>query len=464
MGMVGLGVMGRNMVLNMADHGFSVVGFDLKKEQQQALLSEGAGKPVAVAENLPQFVAMLEKPRVVVLLVPAWVVDPVLKDQLAHLEAGDMIIDGGNSYFKDTDRRATLCAEKGIHFFGMGVSGGEEGARHGPSMMPGGPKESYERMRPVLEAIAAKVNGEPCVTWVGNGSAGHYVKMVHNGIEYGIMQLIAETYDILRQGVGASNQEIHDLFEGWNKRGLNSFLIELVSKVFLKKDDKGGAGELLDKVRDVARSKGTGKWTSQDAFDLQVPVPTIDMAVMSRDLSAMADERKAIATALGTPVAMYAGDRAAFLTQLEHALEAAVILSYAQGMDQIRRASIAYKYEVNLAEVAKIWRGGCIIRSTFLETMRAAYAANPNLPSLLVDAKVAERMKAIHGSLRQVVRTSIEMGLSTPCLMASLAYLDALRASKLPMNLIQSMRDFFGAHTYERTDCEGVFHSHWDKN
>jgi 6-phosphogluconate dehydrogenase len=397
-GMVGLGVMGRSMVLNMADHGHAVAGYDKDPAKGQDLLQEGAGKPVASAADVAEFVAMLEKPRVILLLVaPAKVVDVVIRDLLGHVEPGDLIIDSGNSYFKDTNRRGQTCSEKGVKFFGMGVSGGEAGARHGPSLMPGGPKESYERVRPVLEDVAAKVNGEPCVAWMGNGSAGHYVKMVHNGIEYGIMQLIAECYDLLHRGARLTNEELADAFDGWDKGDLNSFLVEITAQVFRKRDDRGGSGWLIDKVGDAARQKGTGKWTSQDALDLQVPVPTIDLAVTARDLSGLAEERKAVAAALGTPIAVYAADRKAFVAEVGEALYAATILTYAQGMDLLRNASKAYGYELRLADVARIWRGGCIIRSAFLEDIRAAYGASPELPSLLADADVAEKLKRTHG-------------------------------------------------------------------
>ena len=463
-GMVGLGVMGQSMVLNMADHGFPVAGYDKDAAKGQALLAAGAGKPVGAVSDPAAFVAMLEKPRAILLLVaPAKVVDFVLADLLPLVEPGDLIIDAGNAYFKDTDKHAKTCAEKGVHFFGMGVSGGESGARHGPSMMPGGPKDAYERVRPILEAIAARVNDEPCVSWVGNGSAGHYVKMVHNGIEYGIMQLLAEIYDVLHRGLSMGNEELHQVFDGWNKGVLNSFLVEITAQVFAKKDDKGGSGYLLDKIKDIARQKGTGKWTSQDALDLQVPVPTIDLAVNARDLSGMADERRAVAKSLGSPIALYAGDRKAFIASAGQALQAATMLAYAQGMDLLRVASKAYDYGIDLAEVSKIWRGGCIIRSGFLEDMRAAYAKDPSLPTILADAGIAAKVAATHPGLRTFLKTSIEMGIPTPCLMGSLSYLDSLRCGPLPTNLTQAQRDFFGAHTYERVDAEGTFHSHWDQ-
>ncbi len=460
-GMIGLGTMGRNIVLNMADHGVSVAGYDKDPGKGPILLSEGAGKQLAATDNLKAFIAMLRPPRVVMLLVaPAKVVDLVLPDLLPVLDKGDLVIDAGNSFFKDTDARGKLCQEKGVHFFGMGVSGGEAGARHGPSMMPGGPRESYERVRPVLESIAAKVGGEPCVAYVGAGSAGHYVKMVHNGIEYGLMQLISESYDLLKRGLGLSNDELSATYKRWDAGALNSFLIEITATVLLKNDDKG-TGRLIDKVKDAARQKGTGKWTSQDALDLQVPAPTLDLAVCQRDLSGQLEARAAVHAALGGPSPSFGGDRKAFVDQVGHALFAAMVLTYAQGLDLLRHASTAYNYGLDLAEVAKIWRGGCIIRAALLEDIRKAYAARADLPSLLADANIAGKLKARAGDLRAVVRTMAELGLPAPGLMASLSYLDGLRSGWLPTNLIQAQRDFFGAHTYERTDQPGTFHSHW---
>ncbi|MBY0229283.1 MAG: NADP-dependent phosphogluconate dehydrogenase [Gemmataceae bacterium] len=463
LGMVGLGVMGRSLVLNMADHGFPIAGYDKDAAKGSDLLKEGAGKPVGFAATPAEFVAMLEKPRAIMLLVaPAKVVGFVLDDLLPLLDKDDLVIDAGNSYFKDTDARFERCAEKGVHFFGMGVSGGESGARHGPSMMPGGDRPSYERVRPILESVAAKVGGEPCVAWVGNKSAGHYVKMVHNGIEYGIMQMIAETYDILHRGLGLSNDELAATFDAWNKSELNSFLVEITARIFKMDDDKE-PGRLVDRIKDAARQKGTGKWTSQDALDLTVPVPTIDMAVMGRNISGMTAERSAVAKALGEDVAVFAGDRKGFIEQAKSGLFLATVASYAQGLDLLKHASEAYGYGIQLAEVAKIWRGGCIIRSTFLEDIRAAYTGNPALPNLLADPKVAAKAKAALPGLKWTLRNAIDMGVPCPSLMASLAYIDSLRCGPLPTNLIQAQRDFFGAHTYERTDAAGTFHTKWEE-
>jgi 6-phosphogluconate dehydrogenase len=462
-GMVGLGVMGRSLVLNMADHGFSVAGYDKDPARGQTLLAEGAGKPLGSAADAASFVAMLEKPRIIVLLVaPAPIVDVVLRDLLPHVEEGDLIIDSGNSHFRDTDRHGQLCAEKKIHFFGMGISGGEAGARYGASLMPGGPRESYERVRPVLESVAAKVNGEPCVTWVGHKSAGHYVKMVHNGIEYGIMQLIAEAYDLLHRGAGLGNDELAAVFDRWNTGPLSSFLIEITAKIFRKRDEKDPTSRLIDKVKDAARQKGTGKWTSQDAVDMQIPVPTIDWAVRVRDLSGMVTERSAVASVLGGPVAVHGGDRAAFAEQVGKALDLAIILTYAQGLDLLRHASKTYEYGLNLAEVAKIWRGGCIIRSALLEDIRAAYTTQPDLPNLIVDGRITARVRSLLPALRNLVRTAVDVGVPIPTLMASLSYLECLRSSSLPTNLTQAQRDAFGAHGHERVDMEGTFHCRWD--
>jgi 6-phosphogluconate dehydrogenase len=460
-GMVGLGVMGRSLVLNMADHGHAVAGYDKDLSKGQLLLTEGAGKPVAAADSPAAFVAMLRPPRAILLLVaPASVVDFVLRDLQPLLQPGDLIIDAGNSYFKDTDRRATQLAEKGIRFFGMGVSGGEAGARHGPSMMPGGPRDAYERVRPILESVAARVHGEPCVAYMGSGSAGHYVKMVHNGIEYGLMQLLSETYDLMKRGLGLSNAEMQAVYSAWNQGELNSFLLEITAQIFRKGDDKTGRA-LLDMVLDVARQKGTGKWTSEEALELQVPAPTLDAAVMARVLSGQEAERTAIHKQHPLARTVYGGDRQVFLSQLRNAYHAGMILAYAQGLDLLRKASEAYKYGLNLEEIARIWRGGCIIRAALLDDLRAAYKARPNLTNLLLDPRLAEMLLTRQSDLREVVRTAAELGLPVPALMMSLAYYDSFRSDWLPANLVQAQRDFFGAHTYERIDEKGTFHSQW---
>ena len=463
MGMIGLGVMGRSLVLNLADHGFRTAGYDKDLGKGQALLSEGAGKPVQAADSAAAFVRLLRPPRVVMLLVaPAAVVDIVLRDLLPLLAPGDLVIDAGNSHFRDTDRRAALLAEKRIRFFGMGVSGGESGARHGPSLMPGGPREEYERVRPMLEAVAARVNGEPCVAYLGAGSAGHYVKMVHNGIEYAVMQLIAETYDLLKRGLGLDNDQLHQVYAGWNRGDMSSFLLEITARIFLKKDDRSN-DRLVDRVLDLARQKGTGKWTSQDALDLFVPIPTIDAAVTARVLSGDENERQACQKAFQGPRGSYKGSKEAFIRRLGDALYVATVVAYAQGLDLLRKASEAYKYGLNLAEIARIWRGGCIIRAALLEDVRAAFQAQPDLANLLLADGLREKVNARQADLRAAVGTAVELGVPAPCLSASLAYFDGLRSGWLPANLIQAQRDFFGAHTYERTDAPGTFHTHWDE-
>jgi 6-phosphogluconate dehydrogenase len=387
-------------------------------------------------------------------------VDAVIRDLLPHLQPGDLIIDGGNSHFDDTDLRGKMLAEKGLHFLGVGISGGESGARHGPSIMPGGPREAYERVRPIFEAVAAKVNGEPCVTYLGPGSAGHYVKMVHNGIEYGLMQLIAESYDLMTRGLGLSDDELHDVYARWNETELNGFLIEITAQIFRQVDEKTGR-RLVDVILDEARQKGTGKWTSQDGMELQAPTPTIDAAVAARDLSTYKTERETASRLLGGPSPSFQGERGAFLEQLRSALYAAMILTYAQGMALLRVASQSYGYGLDLEAVARIWRGGCIIRAALLEPIRAAYRARPDLANLLLDPDLSAELVRRQGDLRAIVSHAAGLGIPAPGLMASLAYLDGYRSAWLPANLIQAQRDYFGAHTYERVDARGVFHTRW---
>jgi 6-phosphogluconate dehydrogenase len=462
-GMVGLGVMGRNLLLNMADNGFSVAGYDKDLDKVRALRSEAGARPIKGAESMKEFVSLLRSPRAAMMLVPAGEpVDAVIRDLLPHLEAGDLIIDGGNSHFSDTDLRAKTLAEKDILYLGVGVSGGEHGARYGPSMMPGGPLEAYERVQPIFEAAAAHVNDEPCVTYLGPGSAGHYVKMVHNGIEYGLMQLIAESYDLMKRGLGMSDDELHVVFDGWNQANLNSYLMEITADIFLRVDEETGK-RLVDLILDEAKQKGTGMWTSQDAMELQVPVPTIDVAVAMRNLSAYEEEREAASLALYGPDIELQEDREAFVERLHNALYAAVVITYGQGMAQLRKASKVYGYDLNLEGVARIWRGGCIIRSTLLEDIRAAYRSRPDLPNLLLDSHLAEQVMERQRDLRAVVHTAADMGIPVPGMMVSLAYYDGYRSSWLPANLIQAQRDYFGAHTYERVDAKGVFHTQWEK-
>ncbi|WP_162053153.1 NADP-dependent phosphogluconate dehydrogenase [Pontibacter pamirensis] len=464
-GMVGLGVMGRNLMLNIADNGFSVIGLDLDPEKAAAVETEaGAGKPVRGTTSAEEFVQSLRKPRALMLLVPAGkAVDAVIASLLPLLEPGDIVIDGGNSYFPDTDRRVVELEAKGIHFFGMGISGGEKGARFGPSMMPGGNREAYERLRPIFEAVAAKVNGEPCVTFLGNGSAGNYVKMVHNGIEYAIMQLIAETYDLLKRGFSLSDVELQTVFQDWNQTELQSFLIEITAVILQKKDDVTGQ-PLVNLISDVARSKGTGKWTSQNAMDLQAPVPSIDMAVLMRDMSKLKEERVEAAKLLpNDSLQVSVGtDRKELLNQMRNAFYFAMISTYAQGMAQLKMASEAYNYGLQLQDVARIWRGGCIIRAACLSDIRAAYEQNPSLANLLLDSKIGDDLLSRQKDVRAIVKSAIDKGIPVPAFMASLSYFDAYRTETLPTNIIQAQRDYFGAHTYERVDKPGFFHTEWD--
>ena len=462
-GMVGLGVMGRNLVLNMADHGNSVAGYDKDATKVAALRQEAENRDIRGAADIKEFIGMLRRPRAIMMLVPAGApVDSVINDLLAHLQPGDLIIDGGNSYFKDTDVRARILMAKGIPFLGVGVSGGEEGARHGPSIMPGGPKEAYERVRPVFEAAAAKVNGDPCVTWLGPGSAGHFVKMVHNGIEYGVMQLLAETYDLMKRVWGLNDDEMHEVFALWDKGELNGYLVEITSHIFSRQDEKTGKRR-IDEILDVAKQKGTGMWTSQSAMELQVPIPTIDLAVAMRDVSVLAKEREQAGAIYLRPVRRFTADRDTFLAQLSRALYAGMMITYAQGLALLLVASAKYEYHLDLEAVARIWRGGCIIRAALLEDIGAAFHARRDLPNLLLDPNLSSKVLEHQEDLRQVACLAAESGVPAPGLMVSLGYLDAYRSVWLPANLIQAQRDYFGAHTYERIDAKGTFHTEWEK-
>ncbi len=462
-GMIGMGVMGANLVLNIADHGFSVVVYDAAAEKTREFIQQEVGnRKIKAAGTLRELVALLRRPRAVILLVPAGTpVDAVTGDLMPYCEPGDLLIDGGNSHFTDTNRREQALAEKGLLFMGMGVSGGEYGARHGPSLMPGGPREGYERVGPVLQAIAARVNGDPCVTYLGSSSAGHYVKMVHNGIEYGLMQLISETYDLMKRGLRMDAEALAKVYAQWNEMELNSYLLEITAHIFGQKDEKDPTSPLIDMVRDQAKQKGTGKWTSQEAMELMVPTPIIDTAVTMRNLSACLTERQAVAEVLHRTETPYKGDGERFVGQLKNALYVSMIMTYAQGMALLKEASVVYRYGLDLESVAGIWRGGCIIRAALLEDIRKAYRTRPDLPHLMVDQRLSLTIVSRQEDLRAVVRTAAELGLPAPGLMASLGYLDALRRVQLPGNLIQAQRDYFGAHTYERTDSPGVFHTRW---
>jgi 6-phosphogluconate dehydrogenase len=458
-GMIGLGVMGRNFLLNVAEHGFSGVGYDLDAEKRRLLLEEGKDYNLQTGENLSEFLEKLESPRKIMILVPANVVDIVINDLLSAVDPGDIVIDGGNSHFADTERREKLLNDHSIEFLGVGVSGGEEGARHGCAIMPSGKEEIYELVRPIFEAVSAKVNGEPCVTYIGKGSAGQFVKMVHNGIEYGLMQLICETYDLLKRGLGLGYTELADTFSHWNKEELNSFLIEITETVLRKIDDKTGQN-LVEVILDTAGQKGTGKWTSEVAMDLGVPIPTIDSAVTMRQISAMKKARVEFSSKIQRPNSRIDLDT----ETLKDSLYAAFIITYAQGLSLLTVASTEKNYDLNLAEISKIWRGGCIIRATLLEEFRKVFANDPNLGNILFDREFIDDLKGNLDALRKVVEVSAQAGFPSYCLMSCLAYFDAMSSERLPANLLQAQRDFFGAHTYQRLDTEGTFHTpDWDK-
>jgi len=460
-GMVGLGTMGRNLLLNMADNGFAVTGYDKSEQMLKFFEEEGAEHNLKGYADINEFVESLQSPRTIILLVPAGpIVDSVILELQPLLDKGDIIIDSGNSHFTDTSRRALELTDKGIHFFGMGISGGEEGARFGPSMMPGGDKTAYAVVKEMLEAVSAKVNGDPCVTYIGPGASGHFVKMTHNGIEYAIMQLLAETYEILKNGLKYDNQQIQQVFEKWNNGRLKSFLMEITKDVFLFKDLKTG-NLLVDEIKDEAKSKGTGKWTSQVAMDVEMPIPTIDAAVATRNLSKLKKLRVSLEEAFGASNAIEATE--GFIDDLEEAFYFAMASAYAQGMHLLWQASIQYEYELNLSEIAKIWRGGCIIRAEFLEDIYQAYQKKPDLQHLFSDEKVQEKIKKSLTGTRNVVTASINAGIAIPAFASALTYFDTLKTGRMPSNLTQAQRDFFGAHTFERIDSEGVFHADWNQ-
>lgn len=460
-GMIGLGTMGRNLLLNMSDHGFKVAGYDKDTTKVSQLGKEAGTGVVKGFTSLTEFVNSLQKPRAVMMLVPAGkIVDSVIAEIAPLLDKGDIIIDGGNSHFTDTNRRVDELKQKGLHFFGMGISGGEEGARKGPSMMPGGDQEAYKVVKHIFESVAAKVKGEPCVTYIGPGASGHFVKMVHNGIEYAIMQLIAETYEVIQKGLGLSGDQIHAIFSKWNEGRLQSFLIEITRDIFAFKEP-GSDHLLLNDIKDEARSKGTGKWTSQVAMDLQLPITAIDTAVAMRDLSKYKDIRVKASVLYNTGSLNLSGDQQKFIQSLEEALYFCTIIAYAQGMHLLSQASKEYGYELKMDNIALIWRGGCIIRSTFLEDIYQAFKKDTTLPHLLLDSSVAQKVKSITGGMRHIVSAAAAAGIAIPAHAASLSYFDAFRSERMPSNLIQAQRDYFGAHTYERIGKEGVFHTQW---
>jgi 6-phosphogluconate dehydrogenase len=460
-GVVGLGVMGANLARNMESRGIAVAGYDLDPAKTQAFAA-GEGRTVIGATSAAALAEALDRPRKVLLMVPAGKpVDDVIAHLLPHLESGDILIDAGNSFFKDTDRREAALADRQVLYLGTGVSGGEEGALKGPAIMPGGSRDAWKAVAPIFEAIAAKADdGQPCVGYVGARGAGHYVKMVHNGIEYGDMQLIAETYDLFSRGLGMSAREISDIFAEWNRGELKSYLVEISADV-LAQVDPDTKRPLVDVILDEAQQKGTGKWMSQNAFDVGAPIPTVNAAVEARLISAQKTERVAASLVLKGPATTFRGDRTALIDATRQALYASKITSYAQGMALLRMASAEYGYDVDPGEVARIWRAGCIIRATLLNDIRAAFARNPGLVNLLLDETFSQAVSARQQAWRDMVQAAVGLGIPVPATAASLAYYDAYRSARLPANLTQGQRDYFGAHTYRRVDREGSFHTQW---
>lgn len=463
-GLVGLAVMGQNLARNIAHKGFSIAVYNRTASKTEEFVNTfGHEGEIGGAATAEEFVAMLEKPRKIMLLVKAGApVDAMIETLLPYLEKDDIIIDGGNSHFSDTRRRFDYLATKGIRFLGVGVSGGEEGALEGPSLMPGGEKATYEEVAPIFTKIAAQVSDGPCCSYVGENGAGHYVKMVHNGIEYGDMQLICEAYFLMKELLGMSAAEIGDVFEEWNKGLLDSYLMEISAKILKKADPETGE-PLVEMILDKAGQKGTGKWTSQDALDLGVPIPTIVEAVFARGMSSYKEERIKAASLLKGPRVQFSGDKKGFIDAIYSALYASKICSYAQGFALIRAAASEYGWQINYGDTALLWRGGCIIRAVFLEDIKKAFVANPDLTNLLLDPFFMKAINEHQEKWREVLIEGIRYGIPMPAFSASLNYFDSYRREFLPANLIQGQRDFFGAHTYERIDKEGVFHAEWEE-
>ena len=462
--LIGLAVMGQNLVLNMNDHGYRVAVFNRTVSKVDEFLNDEAkGTKVVGAHSIPELISALKKPRRVMLMVKAGeTVDQMIESLLPHLEAGDIVIDGGNSHYPDTNRRTKALAEKGILFVGTGVSGGEEGARLGPSIMPGGNPAAWPHVKEIFQAIAAKVeDGSPCCDWVGENGAGHYVKMVHNGIEYGDMQLICEAYHLLKQGVGLSADELHEVFADWNRGELDSYLIEITSDIFAKKDEDGQP--MIEKILDTAGQKGTGKWTGISALELGTPVTLIGEAVFARCLSALKDERVTASKVLTGPQRASVQDRPAFIEDVRRALYCSKVISYAQGYMLLREAAKDQGWHLNLGGIALMWRGGCIIRSRFLGKIKEAYDKNPQLSNLLLDDFFSQLLNNYQGSWRRAIIQAIEASVPTPAFSTALSFYDGYRTARLPANLLQAQRDYFGAHTYERVDAPRgkFFHTNW---
>ncbi|MDF2038523.1 NADP-dependent phosphogluconate dehydrogenase [Cytobacillus oceanisediminis] len=461
-GVIGLAVMGKNLAMNIESRGYSVSVFNRSREKTDEMLREVEGRNFKGTYTLEEFVDSLEKPRKIMLMVKAGgPTDATIEQLKPLLDKGDILIDGGNTFFVDTQRRNKELSELGIHFIGTGVSGGEEGALKGPSIMPGGQKEAYELVAPIFQDIAAKVSGEACTTYIGPDGAGHYVKMVHNGIEYGDMQLISESYFLLKNVLGLTAEELHEVFADWNKGELDSYLIEITADIFTKKDDETGK-PLVDVILDTAGQKGTGKWTSQSALDLGVPLPIITESVFARFISAMKEERVNASKVLRGPAASeFTGDKKAFIESVRKALYMSKICSYAQGFAQMRAASEEYGWDLKYGDIAMIFRGGCIIRAQFLQKIKEAYDREPGLKNLLLDPYFKEIVESYQDATREIISTAVKNGIPVPCFSAALSYYDSYRTETLPANLLQAQRDYFGAHTYQRTDKEGIFHTNW---
>jgi 6-phosphogluconate dehydrogenase len=463
-GMIGLGVMGSNLLLNMADHGFATIGFDL--DNNKCLSLEATARPGTIVKGVNSLATMvqgLKIPRKILLLVPAGKpVDNVIESLLPLISEGDIVIDGGNSFYRDTMRRVDYLAAKGIHFMGMGISGGEQGARLGASMMPGGNKQAYEAVQPMLEAVAAKSDGVPCFAYMGNGAAGHFVKMVHNGIEYAMMQMISEAYDILKRGGGYTNEELQVLFSKWNKGQLQSFLIEITASVFKNKDAETNEF-LVDLILDKAGSKGTGKWTTQEALNLPVAIPSIDAAVAARIISGYKEERQKAAGVYQSQVAKIIISKESLAEAVEECLAFTFIIAYAQGLSMIAKASIELNMNIHLPSVIQVWKAGCIIRSGLLVHFAKVYEADNQLSNLLLDRDIAMLLQQRENKTRLVITAAVGAKIPMASIMSALAYFDAYCTDRLPTNLLQAQRDFFGAHTYQRVDREGVFHSEWQE-
>lgn len=461
---IGLAVMGQNLILNINDHGFRVVAFNRTVSKVDDFLAkEASGTDIIGAHSLKEMVGLLKKPRRVMLMIKAGEpVDEMIERLIPLLDKGDVVIDGGNSLYSDTARRTKYLQSKGLLYIGTGISGGEEGARHGPSIMPGGSKEAWPHVKDIFQAIAAKAeDGTPCCEWVGDGGAGHYVKMVHNGIEYGDMQLIAEAYQLMHTGLDMSNDEIGKIFADWNKGELDSYLIQITADILAYKD--GDGQPLIDRILDTAGQKGTGKWTVIDSAELGQPVTLIAEAVFARSLSALKDERLKAAKKITGPAGKITGNKAEFINQIEKALYAAKIASYAQGFMLMRAAAAEYGWQINYGSVASIWRAGCIIRSVFLSRIKDAFDIDPKLQNLLLDKFFSGAIDDCQKSWRKVVALAVEAGIPTPCMSTALTFYDGYRSEQLPANLIQAQRDYFGAHTYERTDKPRgeFFHTNW---